>query len=173
MAKKRKSKKTAQIQKVCNLLVIILIVVAIAMIFGSAIKIDNDIYKGYQIVFGYRLEQKLGFSTISLEVFKFSFMNLLPYILLFVGLATILLQFSKSNLISSLIVVIACLGAGTLFLLQKNFIVLGDGFQKLYEFLGTNFNEQENIKLATCSIISICCSYGAAGVVIVKEVLKK
>lgn len=109
-------------------------VAAICMIFLTAIvykvseEADPTNYTGLQVIFGFTETQvSIGNMKYETEWFKFSFMNLLPYILIAAGLVLTLLKIlggSRSKLLS--IICAACFVAGgILAFFTVNFAIVG------------------------------------------------
>ena len=141
MAKKSKKQKTNG--KLFLAIALLFGIASIFMILLPAIKvIDNDTaYTGLQVVFGHDEKKETLFgSTITTPILEFSFMNLLAYILVIVGVITLILNLiGKANGLLSLISIIALVGAGVLFFLTANFTmpVVGD----ISSFLGATVEE--------------------------------
>lgn len=115
------------LNKILNFVMIICFVAAIAMIFLPAIGSGDDAWNGLKVVFGYTEKSGVTFLKMKAEVFKFSFMNLLTYILVLVALVLTLLQvLTGKNNIFAYVTVLCSLVAGIFFFLTKNFTVLGD-----------------------------------------------
>ena len=140
MAKKSKKQKTNG--KLFLAIALLFGIASIFMILLPAIKvIDNDTaYTGLQVVFGYENKETLFGSTITTPILEFSFMNLLTYLLVIVGVITLILNLiGKASGLLSLISIIALIGAGVLFFLTANFTmpVVGD----IGSFLGNTVEE--------------------------------
>ena len=88
MAKKKKVK----VNDLFDIVAIILGVVALCMMFVNAINVDvllgTVTYTGAQITFGYATEYATYFS--------FSFLNLLPYLLVVCSVIVLVLQLTKT-----------------------------------------------------------------------------
>ncbi|MBR2903242.1 MAG: hypothetical protein IKC37_01210 [Clostridia bacterium] len=89
------------VKKFAPIIASVLGLVAIVMIFCTAMvnaEDANEVYAGWQVVFGYSLATKVGNSTTYTPIFAFSFMNLVPYILVLGGIAlSVLLFLGKGN----------------------------------------------------------------------------
>ena len=96
--------KIVAMRKWFDLAAVVLAVVAIIMMFVPAIAFKDDLdetYTGLEIIFGYT--ESLG-GGYSMEIFKFSFMNLLTYILFIAGVVVLVLNmFGKSGKFGSFI----------------------------------------------------------------------
>lgn len=113
--------------KILKFVMVVSFVAAIVMIFLPAIGSGDDAWNGLKVVFGYTKKSGNDFVKVELEIFKFSFMNLLTYILVLVALALTLLQtFGKKSNMFGFVTVVCALVAAVFFFLTKNFTVLGD-----------------------------------------------
>lgn len=95
---------------------VLLAIVAICLLAAPAATIkDTEItYSCANLVFGYT--EKGSFSSI--DIFDFSFMNLLPYILLLVGIVLSVLSGMKGGKLLSLLAAACYIVAGVLFFLM-------------------------------------------------------
>ncbi len=110
----------------------VLVVVAVCLLFGDCVQsqttvfgktVEGDSYSGFKAIFGYSAEEK----GISVEVLKFSFMNLLALILVVAGAVLAFIKLPFGNIISG-----ACmLVGGVFFFLMGTFTVPGDGLEAL------------------------------------------
>ncbi len=122
MAKsKSKAKKRTLFKQIAIGSSIILGLVAFFMMFAPAI-VNKDVaelsYTGTQITFG--LKRTAG--ALSVEIYKFSFMNLLPYILVLGGVVvTVLNIFGKASKFGAFIAIALYLVAGVFFFLALTF----------------------------------------------------
>lgn len=101
-------------------------VIAVISLFlpAIAIKDADTTYSGLQVVFGYTKKTELFGSTVSTEILKFSFMNLLTFILAIVGVVfTVLGYLGKGSKFATLIATAAYLVAGIFFLLTISFTI--------------------------------------------------
>lgn len=169
MAKKKK-----QQNNYLPLLSALLGIVAVVMIFLPAIAIkDSDTtYTGLQVAFGYSPEV-LGKKV---EYFGFSFMNLLTYILVAVGVVfTVLGMFGKGSKFASFISAVAFIVAGVFFFLTVSYSVPNENLEKVVSGIGSLFGESASLKdsltLAVGSIIGGICS-ALAGLVSLVKVVK-
>lgn len=132
MAKKKNS-----VSKYTSLLAILLAIASACMIFCTAIvyKVSDSAnpvnFTGMQVTFGYTANALEGItSSIKADInyFAFSFMNLLPYILLLVGIVFAVLKVvgGKNNSKMISFVVAACfIAGGVLMFCVVPFSVLG------------------------------------------------
>lgn len=142
-----------------------LMVVALIMIFLPAIKVGEETYNGLKVAFGYTSESKVLGVTVSIELFKFSFMNLLTYLFVIVSIVLAALQIVKKNDLFTLGVVVTALLAGVFFLLTKNFVILKDAnFKELFN---------KNSSIGVGPIIGAVCSFLTVGCGVVKTVISK
>lgn len=133
MSKKSKSK----INIILYAVAIILAVVAVCMIFVdvSAIAKNGDtgyVLTGIQATFGYSEETKLAGTLVYTE---FSFMNLLVYILLIVGVVLALLRLfkvAKSGVVDW-VAIAAFAAAAVLYFIMPSFVVYGKTWSGLVE----------------------------------------
>lgn len=118
MAKKKNS-----ISKYTSLLAILLAIASACMIFCTSIvykvsdKVDPVNFTGMQVTFGYTANALEGITTTikaDINYFAFSFLNLLPYILLLAGIVFAVLKVvgGKSNSKMFSFVAAVCLIAG-------------------------------------------------------------
>ena len=87
-------------------------------------KTTTTTYSGAQIAFGYTAKAETSFGTLSGEVWKFSFMNLLTYIFALIGIVfAVLAFFGILNKISSFIAAACFLVAGVFFFCSVPFTI--------------------------------------------------
>ena len=144
-----------KLKKYLPLVAVILAVVAVAMMFLPAFEgeVNNDI-KGFNTIFGY----KQSFMGYEMELLKFSFMNLVPYVLLIVGIACAGMVSKKEDGFIVAIVAAACmLVAGIFFFMVPNFCNPA----------------VEGVKIGAGPTIAAICSIIAAVCVVVPAILKK
>lgn len=113
------AKKKSGIGQLISFLSVILGIVALVMLFLPAVKQKTLelTYSGLDITFGYE--------EANIEIFKFSFMNLLTYILVLAGIVcAILSAMGKSKKLTSLISSLAFIVGGVFFFLSITFSVL-------------------------------------------------
>ncbi len=161
MAKKKNSKNNTLI----SALSVILGIVAIAMIFAPSIAIKNteQTYSGLQIVFGFTESTFLG----KIEHFSFSFMNLITYLAVVMGIIfTILGALGKGSKFASFIAIVAFVVSAVLFFMQITLCAPNQEMEKIISGLGQLLGEKSSIKdsfvLAYGSIVSAVCSILAA-----------
>lgn len=161
MAKKKKFKLSGY----CDFVAMLFGVAAFCMMFLTCVKYTDSArvkeFTGYQIVFGYS-EKLIGSSSVQWLVF--SFMNLLPYILVLVGIfATALCAFGKrSSGLLGIIAFAAFVVAAVFFFLAANFVTLHED---------AIFISKENFSLAVGSILSGSFSIVAALCFVAKKFL--
>lgn len=161
MAKKKKNNFGA----IASILAVLLGLVAIVMIFlpSIGIKDSETTYKGLQVVFGYKEQTLLG----EAEIFGFSFMNLLTYILAGAGVVFAILGYlGKGSKFASFIALCAFAVSAVFFFMQVAFCVPNKGLEDAVSGLGSLFGKDASVKdsltLAVGSIISaICCILSA------------
>ncbi len=141
MAKRKKS----NVGMILSGLSVLLGLAAIVMLFLPAVagKITGTTYTGLQITFGYTTE-----GLLSIEVFKFSFMNLLTYILAAAGVVfAILSAMGRSGKFASFIAAAAFIVSGVFFILAPSFLI------------GISENMEEAYELAVGGIIGAVCAF--------------
>lgn len=122
MAKRKK--KQQQTSRMVSLIATLLGIVAIAMIFlpNVAVKDFDATYTGLQIVFGY--SETAPFIG-DLETFKFSFMNLLVYLLAVAGVVFAVMGLNDGKL-SNFISAGAFIACGILFFISPSFCLVNE-----------------------------------------------
>ncbi len=153
-------KKNNKIFKYVDLGVIALAVIALIMIFLPAIGANGETVNGLKIVFGYKESVGSGSLSISTEFYKFSFLNLLTYILVLATAACAAIALVKKNKTFLLVAAATALVAGVFFLLTKNFVVLPIDNDVLYDVLYESF--RKNTDLGVGPIIGAICMFLAA-----------
>lgn len=150
--------------------------VALLLIFAPAIGVkDQDAtYTGLQAAFGYTEKGKIG----ELQLFKFSFMNLLPYLLVLVGIVfSVLAVLGKLGKIAPIVGAVCYLVAGIFFFCALAFCVLGDDINSLLGLgsllAGKDGNAKDFLTLGAGAIVSGVLSILAALVSAATLVLKK
>lgn len=166
MAKKKKS---SNLGRILYFVALALGVVAICMLFVNAVAtpdvktalatVEGEKVTGLQVAFGY--------SEKEIEILGFSFMALLPWILVIAGVVlTALSTFSKKgSKLFDFISIAAFIVAGVLFFIMPNFMVFA-------ETLAGAVWEALEWKLAIGSIVAAVCSIVAGGAVLVKNLMK-
>ena len=168
MAKRKKIKKTLPLA--LSAAAIILGIVAIIMLFlpAVAIKDTDKTYTGLQIVFGH--SEKLG-GSIQIEIFKFSFMNLLTYILVLAGVIfSILGALGKLSKIASFVAAAAFIVAGVFFFLVPSLTIVNESASSVVAFFGGNI--KENLVLAVGSIVGAITAIVAGAAQLLKVFIK-
>ena len=134
-------------------------VIAVIMIFLPAIVAGKNNYSGLKIVFGY-METTLS-GKLEVDLFKFSFMNLLPYLLVLAGAALCVLSFLGKGNKYFVYAAIACFAlAAIFFFCAIPFTLLADYLQDAADKLGVN--AKEGWKLGAGSVIAAICSIFSA-----------
>lgn len=132
MAKKSKSQLNIILYGVAILLAIVSI--CMMVVNGSALAKDGEtayILTGLQATFGYTEETLIGNAVYT----QFSFMNLLTYILLAVGIVLVILKMlkvAKSDAINW-VAIIVFVAAGILYFMMPNFVVYGKAWSSLVD----------------------------------------
>ncbi len=165
---------------------VVLSIVSLVMLFVTAISWTNvslsgeatvTTYSGWASVFGYTdvTSGELFGSTLSVskEIFKFSFMNMLTYILVLAVAVCGVLSIMKKNKKILAIGILLALVAGVFFLLTKNFVVLSDDLANAYTKAGKSFSADENVSLGAGPIVGAICMFVSAVAGIGKLALDK
>lgn len=145
MAKRKKKQQTS---RMVSLIATILGIVAIAMIFlpNVAVKDFDATYTGLNIVFGYTEKTVLG----TIEVFRFSFMNLLVYLLAAAGIVFAVMGLNGGKL-SNFISAGAFIACGILFFILPSFCLVNESATKFVSWIGGDITEA--LELAYGAII--------------------
>ena len=131
MAKKSsKSKKSSvSLDLIFKAGIVLFAVAALAMLFLSGVVFTGEltgvenVYTGFQTIFGYtQVSEGLLGSTVSTEVLGFSFLNLLPLVLVVAGVVCSLLKGKMLNFVGAGLLV---LGAVMFFLMPTFTVVAG------------------------------------------------
>ena len=110
---KRKNKKNASLA--LTALSVLGGLVAVIMLFLPAVEFRGITYTGLQVSFGYT-------NDLRLEVFGFSFMNLLPYLLALGGLVfSALGAAGRGSKLGAIIAAAAFIAAGVFFIMSNTF----------------------------------------------------
>jgi hypothetical protein len=149
-------------------------VVAFIMLFLPAIGVDgtDTTYNGLKVVFGYK-QSTLGYEY---SVFNFSFMNLLTYILILVGIVLSVLSIvSNTNKWVSVIASVAFLVAGIFFFCTIAFTSVNADASKIFASLGGNIKDSFTLAVGAIlgGVFSIVAALSSLGAFLMKEVLKK
>lgn len=163
MAKKYRTNK---IDAMLTFIAVLLGVVSLVMLFvpNILIKDSETSYTGFQIVFGYVHSYKNFMNqTVSTQVLTFSFMNLLTYVLVAVGIVfTVLSYISKGNKLAKLIATLSYLVAGVLFFFIIGFTMPVPVTVDIPGFASASLATQEEIRatymLGAGAIVSGVCS---------------
>lgn len=164
-----KKKSKSNLGKILGVLAAVLGIVAICMIFVETVKVpDTKILGAVVEGAGYTgLKVAFGFEESDVGVFAFSFMALLPYLLMIVGVVLSLLNATgkKGNKMLDFVSAILFVAAGVLCFLMPGFVVGAD------TVLG-KIAEAVEYELAVGAIVSAIASIVAgvlAGVKAIKQ----
>lgn len=121
-----KKKSGVSISKICLALGLLLGVAAICMMFVTSVEFKGLTYTGLQTAFGYTKETDVLVATAKTEVFAFSFMNLLTYILALAGVVLCLLNMlaHKSSKLFAFVSAAAFIVSAVFFFLTPQFSIL-------------------------------------------------
>ena len=134
MARRKSNKKNSKMILVALALLLALVGVVLFCVLNSVQFVIGDkpvedaFYKGYQVVFGYT-ETAGSIVSVSVKVLTFSFMALLPIILVLGGIILALL--GLNNKLFSFIGGVLLIGAAVLFIVVPNFVSLTEEGAKL------------------------------------------
>lgn len=166
MAKKKANK---QINTIVAFVAALLGLAAICMMFLPAVGVkDTDTtYTGMQVTFGYAQSFIFG----ETQVFYFSFMNMLTYILALVGVVfSILAALGKGSKFANFIAATAFVVAGVFFFLTVQYIKFNDTASKAFNFFGGDAKNM--FTLAYGAIVGGVLAFVAALANLVKLVIK-
>lgn len=169
MAKKKSSKKSFNLGKILYLVAAVLGIVALVMMFVETVKVpDTDLgilgtvehegYSGLKVAFGHKEDD--------VAILKFSFMGLLPYLLVVAGVVITIVNMlaKKSNKILDFVSAVALVVAGVLFFIMPSFMVFADN-------IVAKVVAEADFKIVTGAIVSAISSIAAGAVVLVKAIL--
>lgn len=154
-----------------SLLIAGLSLIAFIMMFLTAIKVDAGIgevttYSGLNVIFGH--SETMG--SLSQEVFKFSFMNLIPYLLIIAVIVLSVLSFLKGNKLFTLIAIALAIIAGVLLLFTVQFTVLpSEMAQKSFDAMA----DEGVVKLGAGPIVGAIAMFVSAVLGVLKTVFDK
>lgn len=94
--------------------------------------VENSVFNGIDIIFGCKETLTILFVETSITILKFSFLNLLPIILVIIA---ILFGATKSKLFN-LIGALLLIGAAILIMFTGDFVVFSEEGKKAYDALG-------------------------------------
>ena len=160
MAKRRKRSSAGL---VLGAVAILAGIAAAAMLFlpAVAVKDSETTYTGLQIAFGY--SEKLPVIG-EVDIFKFSFMNLLTYILAVAG------ALGRGGKLLSFIAAAAFIASGVFFLLSPSFCIINDTVSSVITLFGGNV--AENLSLAVGSIVGAVAAFVAGAAQLIKVIAK-
>ena len=126
MAKKKSSKKL--LGSILSGVTILFAIVAFCMIFVKSVKVMSGVsFTGAQTVFGYTWKKEVLGTTLSAKILDFSFMNLLPYLLLIAGILFAALGYAgKSGFLMNILATAAFVVAAVFFFLAPQFVVVAE-----------------------------------------------
>ena len=128
MAKKKSSKKL--LGSILSGVTILFAIVAFCMIFVKSVKVMSGevlSFTGAQTVFGYTWKKEVLGTTLSAKILDFSFMNLLPYLLLIAGILFAALGYAgKIGFLMNILATAAFVVAAVFFFLAPQFVVVAE-----------------------------------------------
>ena len=135
------------LNKILIIVAIVFVLVAVLMLFAPAGIVGEGkgqlSYSGANLTFGYTKKTQIG----DLQVFKFSFGNFLPYILVLAGIVfAVLALFKKLGNIAPVVAAGAFLVAGILFFCTVAMCSIGDDVGKIWNIAGSLLNPEYNPK---------------------------
>ena len=166
-----KKKSGLNLGKILYAVAAVLGLVAVVMLFVQAVKVpDVETYFGtLENESGYTgLQVAFGASEKDVAVLGFSFMGLLPVILVVAGIVLSALKIAspKGSKLLDYVAVACFVVAGVLYFIMPSFMVFAD------TILGAIAKEIEYV-LSTGAIVAAICSILAGATVLVKNLLKK
>ena len=167
MAKRRKRSSAGL---VLGAVAILAGIAAAAMLFlpAVAVKDSETTYTGLQIALGY--SEKLPVIG-AVAIFKFSFMNLLTYILAVAGvLFAVAGALGRGGKLLSFIAAAAFIASGVFFLLSPSFCIINDTVSSVITLFGGNV--AENLSLAVGSIVGAVAAFVAGAAQLIKVIAK-
>lgn len=134
------AKKKTNYMSYLPLAAVLLGIVAIVMLFVPAVVASEDVsYTGLQVVFGYSEKTDIFGSQLVTEMLSFSFMNLLPYILVLVGVVCCVLAFmNPKNKLFAFVAFVCFVVAAVFFFLAVSFTIPAEGWEELAGALNTD-----------------------------------
>lgn len=103
-------------------------IAAVAMIFLPAVKLvsalsdtSSEKFTGIMVSFGYK-------SKIGIKVFKFSILNLLPYVATLTAFILIITLSSKKRVIANFTILVVLVLSSILFFLSPYFLIFGEEY---------------------------------------------
>ena len=166
------AKKWDKMLKWVPIVAAVLGLVAVVMIFVGAVsqKVligDPVVWNGLQVVFGYSETSSLGSLSTTVEFLKFSFMNLLPYLLVIAGIVLCVLSFlGKGNSFFAVIAAALFIVAAVFFFMTTVFTIPAN-VENIAEY------NAEAYTLAAGPIVAGICSILAGLVSVTPTVLSK
>lgn len=162
------AKKKTKMKSYLPLAAAIFGVLALIMLFLPAIVVGDESYNGLKVVFGYTEKAEVFGSTIETKILKFSFMNLLPYLLVIGGIVLNVLNRKNGSKLFALIAT-ACFIVATVFFFCTigSTVLAGDMNDKIVEAI------KDEWKLGVGSILAAICSILAGLASITPVVMKK
>ena len=168
------AKKKFNISPILALLAIVCGVVSICMMFVKSVNVVGYLkteypYSGLQATFGYTAEDA------KVSQLNFSFMNLLPYILLVVAivLAVMIVLKKSNNKLLSFVICGLLVASGILFFCEGAFTVLGDFFDNtITGGIGAVTGAEITVELATGAIVAAISSLVGGALMLVSVFTK-
>lgn len=145
--------------------------IAIIMLFVPSVVAGETLFNGFQVAFGYAETSEFMGSTISTTILEFSFMNLLPYLLVLAGIVLLLLNAKKANNLFALIAAACLIAAGVLFFFAVSFTMVNADWAGVAGAIGANL--KEGWTLGAGAIIAAICALLGGVAALVPIVLKK
>lgn len=147
--------------------------VSLFMLLAPALGINDSetTFTGAQVAFGYVETSKGLLGNIETQVFNFSFMCFLPYLLALAGVVLAVLSVFVNCKYIAPVAGVLFLVAGIFFFLALPFCSVGDGFTKFFNLLGGDVKEM--LSLGAGAIVAGVLSLLSALLCLAKTVLKK
>ena len=163
--RKTSKKMNVKVSNALSVLQVLMLIVAVAMIFLTGIvgKTDSsDTYSGFDLIFGKVIMTDLIFGELRTVIFEFSVLNLIPYLLIIVGLIVLLLNLvtnSKINLKLEFILFLIFIVSGVMLLFTMEFVVPGEGIKDLLSLFNSELVISEHYDLGIGTISSIVLAF--------------
>lgn len=134
---KRKSAKTPKWLKFIPVVLAVVVVVAMfldGIVYSSKLGTgSNTSYSCWNIIFGYKATADAGVATANMQIFNFSILNMIAFVLPILGA---LLQLSKSKALK-LVGAVCALGGTIMMFLMPSMLVYADGMKTVFSIFNT------------------------------------
>ncbi|MBR2375375.1 MAG: hypothetical protein IKA88_03710, partial [Clostridia bacterium] len=121
-------------------------------------------YKGWETVVGYSKKFEVFGNETKIKFLEFSVMNLVPYVLVLVGLSCAATLRKANNPTSAWIGAVCFIAAGVLFFMAPNFLQFGEGLEGA---------EASDFELASGAMLAAIGSIIAGAALVVSNLMNK